>query len=188
VTTDYEARIAELRATLDTLGKTYVLGCATGNVALEAVALLEKLSRSLSSEKARREGLEREAGVEREARKALIAECERGPDCVFCDRYWWPESSYCKPHAAGCPVVLAGGSREPTATVPEIAEGAKGEPKSLLRPAVVVAPLDFSDPETAAKLARGAATMRALREPCTAHNLDTNGICIKCDRQIRKGP
>ncbi len=55
---------------------------------------------------------------------------------------------------------------------------------SLLRPAVVVPALDLKDPETAAKLARGAAIHRSLREPCTVHNLDADGICIKCDRRI----
>jgi hypothetical protein len=57
-------------------------------------------------------------------------------------------------------------------------------PPSLLRPAVVIPPLDLKDPETAANLARGADTARALREPCTRHNLDADGICIKCDRRI----
>jgi hypothetical protein len=55
---------------------------------------------------------------------------------------------------------------------------------SLLRPAVVVPALDMSTPEGRDAMVRGAAVARSLREPCTVHNLDEQGICIKCDRRI----
>jgi hypothetical protein len=60
-------------------------------------------------------------------------------------------------------------------------KGLEAQRPSLLRPAVVIRPEDMT-PEA---LARGAELRRSLREPCTRHNLDANGICIKCARRIQ---
>lgn len=57
----------------------------------------------------------------------------------------------------------------------------EARPGSLLREP---ARIDLSK-VTPEQLARGAAVHRALREPCTVHNLDEHGFCIKCERRIR---
>lgn len=57
----------------------------------------------------------------------------------------------------------------------------EAQPRSLLRDPVHI---DLSK-VTPEQLARGAAVHRSLREPCTVHNLDERGFCIKCERLIR---